>query len=217
MIYYDKFRVTAKSYYELRNFCDRNNINPSGIVSEGGIVFVHLNTYGQKIADRSSGVKHVTASEFNTFGLKLGTLDLKDAGIAYEEHKSSKKGLEHEIHIKNGKKFEKVWSGTATGELDLFKQIANERCSADGILRSEISGAPLIQDPNHYLYVNQFMHILPKSLYGKFRLRKDNIVLGTYEEHNQQTRNPGKCKLDKNWAAFYKKEAELKQEYHAKG
>lgn len=99
---------------------------------------------------------------------------------------------------------------TKVSEKDVMLEIWGERPHV-----SEISGERLIEDKNHYLFWNQFAHCLPKSIGGRFRLRKDNIFLVTPHEHDLQTRYPGKTKLYRTWDKFWEKYDELKQEYHS--
>lgn len=62
---------------------------------------------------------------------------------------------------------------TATGELQMFKEIWSERPHI-----SEVSG-----DPLPYFDVRCFSHLLPKGNYERYRLNKENIVLKTPQEH----------------------------------
>ena len=61
-----------------------------------------------------------------------------------------------------------------TGELELFKEVWNERPHV-----SEISGKPI-----HIFDINCFHHILTKGAYPEHRLNKDNIIILTRAEHN---------------------------------
>lgn len=71
-------------------------------------------------------------------------------------------------------------------ELDLFVEIWNERPHY-----SEVSGKRLLPKPSHTdegawrMWVSQFSHLVPKGSYRGMRLRKENIVLKTVEEHDQ--------------------------------
>ncbi len=86
----------------------------------------------------------------------------------------------------------------STGELKLFKEIWEEREH-----KSELSGDPLLPF-GHYLWICQFLHICPKSTYPHYRLRKENIILGTVDEHKNQDSNP----------KFLKKREELTRKYY---
>ncbi|HRG29357.1 MAG TPA: hypothetical protein PLJ00_15775 [Chitinophagales bacterium] len=96
-----------------------------------------------------------------------------------------------------------------TGERALFREIIAERGA-----RSEISGEPLITDENNKFWVNQFLHILPKSNYPECRLLKENIMLGTKEEHDVQTKRPDKIKNSPKWAVFFAKYEELRMRFN---
>lgn len=61
-----------------------------------------------------------------------------------------------------------------TGEAELFLEIWNERPHV-----SQISGEPLGDEAHTYM----FMHILSKKNYSRLRLDKNNIWLGTFDEH----------------------------------
>jgi restriction endonuclease S subunit len=110
---------------------------------------------------------------------------------------------------RNADKPKPVKKRRVTGERALFREIIAERGA-----RSEISGDPLITDENNKFWVNQFMHVLPKSNYPEFRLMKENIFLGTKDEHDVQTRRPDKIKNSPKWAAFFKRYDELRSTHH---
>lgn len=94
-----------------------------------------------------------------------------------------------------------------TGELEMFKQIWEERPHV-----SEVSGTPLLP-MGHPKWHWQFAHIVSKKTYNKFRLRKDNIVLVTPDEHDAYDKRGG-TKLDPAWIWVHKKADELRTEYH---
>lgn len=50
---------------------------------------------------------------------------------------------------------------------------------------SELSGKPLLPK-GHNQWHWQFMHILPKGSYPRYKLNIENIVLGTVWEHEHQ-------------------------------
>ena len=85
-----------------------------------------------------------------------------------------------------------------TGELKLFKEIWEEREH-----KSELSGNPLLPY-GHFQWHWQFLHILSKGTYPKWKLEKKNIILGTVEEHKNQDSNP----------KFLKKREELTRKYY---
>lgn len=70
-------------------------------------------------------------------------------------------------------------------QFDLFLEIWNEREH-----KSEISGIPLKEPLSIY-----FHHILPKRKYKKAALDKNNIILLTWDEHDNVEKNP--LKYDK--------------------
>lgn len=108
-----------------------------------------------------------------------------------------------EIVRKRDKKRYKV-----TGRMALYKEIWKERPH-----KSEISDEPLIENQHHPLWRNQFMHILPHSQYKNYEFRKENIILGTHQEHDLQTTNVGKCMEDPKWDHFFARFAALREDY----
>lgn len=90
----------------------------------------------------------------------------------------------------------------------LFNQVWNERPHV-----SEVSREPLLPK-GHAQWHWQFQHILPKGLYGKFKLRKDNIILLTAIEHYNVTNMEYLVKDDPKWKVYYERKEKLKQEYH---
>lgn len=68
---------------------------------------------------------------------------------------------------------------------------------------SELSGKPLLR-PGHYQWHWQFLHVLPKGIYPKYKLNPDNIILATPEEHD----------LQETFQKFREKKEELTQEYY---
>lgn len=63
---------------------------------------------------------------------------------------------------------------------------------------------------------HNFMHVLPKSTYPKFRLYQKNIVLGTFDEHFMQTNLPRDKWEPEFRKAWERLEAELQIEYRQK-
>jgi len=94
-------------------------------------------------------------------------------------------------------------------QIDVFKEIWNERPHV-----SEISGEPLIENVNHPKWIWAFFHILPKSVYRKAMLSKENIILTTWQEHDLWTRRPDRCRKEEKWQWVFEKYEKLKQEYH---
>jgi len=68
---------------------------------------------------------------------------------------------------------------------------------------SELSGDPLFY-PGHPKWHWQFLHVLPKGSYPKFKLNPGNILLGTPEEHDRQ----------EEFDIFRRKKMELTREYY---
>lgn len=91
-----------------------------------------------------------------------------------------------------------------TGELDLFKEIWEERPHI-----SEISGEPLREFDVRY-----FSHILPKSTFPLYRLRKENILLKTPEEHNAWQFKQHTLKGNIKWKFVFLLKLELTQNYY---
>lgn len=67
---------------------------------------------------------------------------------------------------------------------------------------SEISGAPLLEKP-HPLWHWQFMHVLSKQAYPRYKLNPDNIMLGLPIEHETQ----------EEFQIFLDRRQELKEQY----
>jgi len=101
-----------------------------------------------------------------------------------------------------------------TGELDVFKEIWAERPH-----RSEISGRALDKYEGTEFFPNIFLHILDKKNWPKYRLNKDNIMLGTPWEHmlvDQGTRDQRRkyeLEIEGSFQLFYVKRERLKEEY----
>jgi hypothetical protein len=68
---------------------------------------------------------------------------------------------------------------------------------------SELSGKPLLPY-GHIQWHWQFLHILPKGSYPKWKFEKKNIILALPEEHERQN----------EYEAFNEKYNELRQEYY---
>ena len=81
---------------------------------------------------------------------------------------------------------------------ELFNHIWNTREH-----RSELTGKPLY-NTNHSQWHWQFLHVLPKGSYPKYKLNPDNIMLALPEEHQNQN------KYDK----FKEKYEELRRQYY---
>jgi hypothetical protein len=98
----------------------------------------------------------------------------------------------------------------ASGELKMFLEIWEERPH-----RSEVTGEPLVQ-PGHLLWINQFSHTLPKSIYGKIRLIKENIILMTPEQHTLYGTRPDLVRNRPEWQWVFEKYEDMRRRYHQK-
>lgn len=106
------------------------------------------------------------------------------------------------------------WKKQATGELDLFRKISEDRHPL-----SEISGMQL-----DYNTLAIFAHILAKGKYEKFRLFPDNIMLLTRLEHTLVDQGTEKARrkyveecskkgITVDFSIFYDKQSALKELY----
>lgn len=91
-----------------------------------------------------------------------------------------------------------------TGEKALFERLFIERGG-----RSEISGKRLLP-VGHERWHWQFLHILPKGKYSRYRLNSRNIVLALPEEHEYQDL----ATKDPQWSWFFLLKEILKAEYY---
>ena len=69
--------------------------------------------------------------------------------------------------------------------------------------KSELSGFNLLPK-GHYQWHWQFLHVLPKGTYPRYKLNPKNIILGLPSEHDQQESFP----------EFLAKKQELTREYY---
>lgn len=108
--------------------------------------------------------------------------------------------------VKSGRAIKKwKYVRKKTGEMEVFKEIWDERPHV-----SEVSGEPI------QFSVWCFSHVLGKQAYPSFRLRKDNIVLETKDEHIKWETQKHLLKDDPKWKFKFDKEQQLKQEYYGK-
>jgi len=94
----------------------------------------------------------------------------------------------------------------ATGEAELFEEIASEREWVDFV-----TGEKLWK-----LTPTQFIHVLPKALnkYPLFKLYKENIVLGSNDTHFKWDNVPrSELKKDPRFDKLFALEAQLIEEY----
>ena len=68
---------------------------------------------------------------------------------------------------------------------------------------SELTGKPLLNQ-NHTKWHWQFLHILPKGSYPKYKFNPENIILALPEEHEKQEFYP----------EFIRRRNELRQKYY---
>jgi hypothetical protein len=68
---------------------------------------------------------------------------------------------------------------------------------------SELSGKPLLPK-GHLMWHWQFLHILPKGTYPKFKLLPKNIILALPDEHERQ----------EQFEKFIERRDKLKREYY---
>jgi hypothetical protein len=94
-----------------------------------------------------------------------------------------------------------------TGEGVMFRTIWNTRPHV-----SFLSGEKLGNDA----YPWMFAHVLPKKKYPDFRLRLENIVLLTWEEHDRWDKAPRSTLVEPFWKKLFDLEAKLKAEYEKK-
>jgi hypothetical protein len=125
----------------------------------------------------------------------------KQRHIASAESKGMVVDAKERKHPKIAKRSEKNKELVKQQTL-MFWEIWNERKH-----KSEVSGLPLGAFDIRY-----FSHVLTKAAYPKFRLKKENIVLMTPEEHFSWEFDDRK---DPKFAKVIELESELKREYYA--
>ena len=69
--------------------------------------------------------------------------------------------------------------------------------------KSELSGFDLLPK-GHFQWHWQFLHVLPKGSYPKYKLNENNVILGLPSEHDKQETFP----------EFLSKRQELTREYY---
>jgi hypothetical protein len=92
-----------------------------------------------------------------------------------------------------------------TGEKEVFEMIWKERPH-----KSQITG-----DPIHEARPINFLHVLPKAQnkYPKFKLLKQNIILGTEEDHYAWDHARESIKDSPKWKWVFELETQLKEKY----
>lgn len=103
----------------------------------------------------------------------------------------------------DGKK-KRTYKRRVTGEGELFKEIWAEREH-----RSFVSGVRL-----KYFDVSCFAHLIPKGSYPAYRLRKENIILLTPDEHHKFDHASHEIKDDPKWKKVFEMVEELKRKYN---
>lgn len=111
----------------------------------------------------------------------------------------------HNKKRKQKNKPTKQYVKKATGELEMFKEIWSEREHV-----SEVSGEYL----GEVLKPIFFAHVLPKGSYGKYRLRKENIILLTEKEHVQLDHAVQEIKDNPDWEFVFRLREDLKRQYN---
>lgn len=93
-----------------------------------------------------------------------------------------------------------------TGESVMFETIWNTRSRV-----SFITGLPLGMEARSFF----FAHVLPKSTYPDYRLLIENVVLLTFDEHNNwDQRGRGVLRDDPRWNKMFELERKLKEQYN---
>lgn len=119
-----------------------------------------------------------------------------------EEMKSFRKQNQIALIIKPRKAI-KLNKRRPTGELNLYKEIWEERPH-----KSEVNGEPI-----PFFHIWCFSHILPKGLYPKYRLKKENIIIKTPKQHYDWGNRRHKLKDDPEWQSIFELYELLKQQY----
>lgn len=134
-------------------------------------------------------------------------LQKRNGGIPIQETNGNiiKRSEENEKKVdrSNGTKLQTTDRKNKRGELYLFRTLLWTRGSI-----SEISGKPLLP-LEHPQWHWQFLHVLPKGLYKRYKLNPRNIVLALPSEHEYQD----KATKDPQWAWFFLLKDFLKQQY----
>lgn len=135
------------------------------------------------------------------------------AGLCKQGNDEKKCSLSHRVRDRNERNksicrkrrngSKKVFK-KATGELELFKEIYEERGPYSQISKQWVG-------PD----IRAFSHILSKKSYPAFRLKKENIIIKTPEEHHLWETQRHKLKDKPEWKFIFELEKELKKEYYA--
>lgn len=126
--------------------------------------------------------------------------------ISGQNNRSQDKRLEL-LHVPKKKAKKKIQHRRkCTGELALYEKIIQVRGPF-----SQISGKELIG-----FDVRWFSHILTKGAYPRFRLKEENILLKTPDEHFKWEFEAHKLRNLPEWKWVFELKEKLKQEYYAK-
>ena len=91
-----------------------------------------------------------------------------------------------------------------TGELALFKEIWDERPH-----KSEVDGTEI-----PFFNIWCFSHILPKGLYPNYRLKKENIIIKTPDQHDDWGNRRHKLKDKEEWKPIFELYDTLREKYN---
>jgi len=94
-----------------------------------------------------------------------------------------------------------------TGEAVMFQAIWNTRPHV-----SFLTGEKLGNDA----YPWMFAHVLPKKKYPEFRLKYENIVLLTWEQHDRWDKAPRYSLTEPFWQKMFELEAQLIEQFKNK-
>lgn len=129
---------------------------------------------------------------------KLGYNCNRERMLARKEYLGIEEKPKKKVGLKTQKK--------QTGELEIYKEIWNERPH-----KSEIDGTYLGEE----LQPIFFSHILSKGAYPSYRLDKRNIILKTPEQHQLwEFGDKKELRKDPNWNIVFERFDELKFEYY---
>ncbi len=114
-------------------------------------------------------------------------------------------------HYQYKPKVKKIKIKSEESQVELFNRIWNNRPH-----KSELSGESLEKYHGTDLWYSCFLHLLPKSHYGRYKYSEENIILGTPNEHKLIDQGTSDQRLEYpevNWDIFYQKYEYLKRRY----
>lgn len=109
----------------------------------------------------------------------------------------------------------KINKSKASGQYDLFLEIWKEREHF-----SFVSGQTLAHLRHTKVFVNVFAHVLSKGAFPRFKLKKENIVLLTPQEHflfdhgSEYQREVYAKNNNCSWEPLYELKQQLTEEYY---